>query len=134
MAYASSFDQIGPLTNNIEDTTLVLEVIAGIDKNDSTSSSRKVDNYTCFKTKEKRKIAVLSDCLESDGLDNEIKKSIEQTIEKLKQEGHELDYVSFPYLDFLVPTYYVLTTDEASSNLARFDGVHYGYRTETLKI
>ena len=133
IAYASSFDQIGPLANNIEDTALVLEVIAGKDKNDSTSSSRKVDNYTFFKTKEKRKIAVLSDCLERDGLDNEIKKSIEQTIEKLKQEGHELDYVSFPYLDFLVPTYYVLTTAEASSNLARFDGVHYGYRTERPK-
>ena len=133
IAYASSFDQIGPLANNIEDTALVLEVIAGKDKNDSTSSSIKVDNYTCFKTKEKRKIAVLSDCLERDGLDNEIKKSIEQTIEKLKQEGHELEYVSFPYLDFLVPTYYVLTTAEASSNLARFDGVHYGYRTECPK-
>ena len=133
IAYASSFDQVGPLTNNIEDAALVLEVIAGIDKNDSTSSSRKVDNYTCFKIKEKRRIAVLSDCLERDGLDNEIKKSIEQTIEKLKQEGHEVEYVSFPYLDFLVPTYYVLTTAEASSNLARFDGVHYGYRTEHPK-
>ena len=55
IAYASSFDQIGPLTNNIEDTALVLEVMAGIDKNDSTSSSRKVDNYTCFKTKEKER-------------------------------------------------------------------------------
>jgi len=133
IAYASSFDQIGPLANNIDDAALVLEVIAGKDKNDSTSSSRKVDNYTSFKTKEKRKIAVLSDCLEREGLDNEIKKSIEQTIEKLKQEGHELEYVSFPYLDFLVPTYYVLTTAEASSNLARFDGVHYGYRTKCPK-
>lgn len=133
IAYASSFDQIGPLANNVEDIALVLEVIAGIDKNDSTSSSRKVDNYTCFNTNEKRKIAVLSDCLDRDGLDNEIKKSIEKTIEKLKQEGHEVKYVSFPFLDFLVPTYYVLTTAEASSNLARFDGVHYGYRTDHPK-
>ena len=133
IAYASSFDQIGPLANNVEDVALVLEVIAGKDKNDSTSSSRTVDNYTCINTKEKRKIAVLLDCLERKGLDNEIKKSIEHTIEKLKNEGHEVEYISFPYLDFLVPTYYVLTTAEASSNLARFDGVHYGYRTEHPK-
>ena len=133
IAYASSFDQIGPLANNVEDTALVLEVIAGIDKNDSTSSSRKVGNYTCVNTKEKRKIAVLLDCLELDGLDSEIKNSIDKTIEELKQEGHEVEYLSFPYLDVLVPTYYVLTTAEASSNLARFDGVHYGYRTEHPK-
>lgn len=133
IAYASSFDQIGPLANNVEDVALVLEVIAGKDKNDSTSSSRKVDNYTCINTKEKRKIAVLLDCLERKGLDKEIKKSIEHTIQKLKKEGHEVEYISFPYLDFLVPTYYVLTTAEASSNLARFDGIHYGYRTEHPK-
>jgi len=133
IAYASSFDQIGPLANNVEDTALVLEVIAGIDKNDSTSSSRRVGNYTCVNTKEKRKIAVLLDCLELDGLDSEIKNSIDKTIEELKQEGHEVEYLSFPYLDVLVPTYYVLTTAEASSNLARFDGVHYGYRTEHPK-
>ena len=131
IAYASSFDQIGPLANNIEDIALVLEVIAGKDKNDSTSSSRKVDNYTSFKTKEKRRIAVLLECLEHGGLDNEVKNSIDHTIKKLKQDGHNIEYVSFPYLDFLVPTYYVLTTAEASSNLARFDGVHFGYRTES---
>ena len=83
--------------------------MAGIDKNDSTSSSRKVDNYTCFNTNKKRKIAVLSDCLDRDGLDNEIKKSIEKTIEKLK-EVMKLNMFPFLFLDFLVPTYYVLTT------------------------
>ena len=108
--------------------------MAGIDKNDSTSSSRKVGNYTCVNTKEKRKIAVLLDCLELDGLDSEIKNSIDKTIEELKQEGHEVEYLSFPYLDVLVPTYYVLTTLRASSNLIRFDGVHYGYRTNLKNL
>ena len=130
IAYASSFDQIGPLTNTVEDAALLLEVIAGKDKMDSTSSSMQVDNYSSFIKPVKRKIAVLKDCLEREGLDVEVKQKLESTIQQLQDDGHEITYVSFPYLDFLVPTYYVLTTAEASSNLARFDGVHYGYRTE----
>ena len=131
IAYASSFDQIGPITNTIEDSALILEVISGKDEKDSTSSYKDVENYSEKSTSEKKKIAVLKDCFEKDGLDPEIKYKIEQTIEGLKEKGHEVKNVSFPYLDFLVPTYYVLTTAEASSNLARFDGVHYGYRTES---
>jgi aspartyl-tRNA(Asn)/glutamyl-tRNA(Gln) amidotransferase subunit A len=130
IAYASSFDQIGPLTNTVEDTALLLEVIAGKDKMDSTSSSVQVDDYSSFIKPVKRKIAVLKDCLEREGLDVEVKQKLESTIQQLQDDGHEITYVSFPYLDFLVPTYYVLTTAEASSNLARFDGVHYGYRIE----
>ena len=130
IAYASSFDQIGPLTNTVEDAALLLEIIAGKDKMDSTSSSMQVDDYSSFIKPVKRKIAVLKDCLEREGLDVEVKQKLESTIQQLQDDGHEITYVSFPYLDFLVPTYYVLTTAEASSNLARFDGVHYGYRTE----
>ena len=130
IAYASSFDQIGTLTNTVEDAALLLEVIAGKDKMDSTSSSMQVDDYSSFIKPVKRKIAVLKDCLEREGLDVEVKQKLESTIQQLQDDGHEITYVSFPYLDFLVPTYYVLTTAEASSNLARFDGVHYGYRTE----
>ncbi|MEJ6749101.1 MAG: Asp-tRNA(Asn)/Glu-tRNA(Gln) amidotransferase subunit GatA, partial [Flavobacteriales bacterium] len=130
IAYASSFDQIGPLTNTVEDAALLLEVIAGKDKMDSTSSSMQVDDYSSFIKPVIRKIAVLKDCLEREGLDVEVKQKLESTIQQLQDNGHEITYVSFPYLDFLVPTYYVLTTAEASSNLARFDGVHYGYRIE----
>jgi len=130
IAYASSFDQIGPITHTVEDSALLLEVISGKDEKDSTSSSKVVDSYTDFTSKKKRKIAVLEDCLERKGVDKEVKNKVEETISRLKKEGHEIEYVSFPYLDFLVPTYYVLTTAEASANLARFDGVHYGYRTE----
>lgn len=133
IAYASSFDQIGPITNNVEDSALVLEVISGKDNNDATSSSRKADEYSNFEIKKKRKIAVISECLERNDLDDEVKKSIKQTIENLKKQGHELEYISFPLLDFLVPTYYVLTTAEASSNLARYDGIHFGYRTTSSK-
>jgi len=131
IAYASSFDQIGTLTNTVEDSALILEVISGKDEKDSTSSSKLVENYSEIPTPKKKKIAVLKDCFDREGLDSEVKVRIEQTIEKLKEKGHEIENISFPELDFLVPTYYVLSTAEASSNLARFDGVHYGYRTES---
>jgi len=131
IAYASSFDQIGPLTNNVEDAALLLEVIAGADNFDSTVSSRAVEEYTKAKFDNKpKRIAYIKECLESKGLDAEIKQVVEDKISKLKSEGHIVEPASFPYLDYLVPTYYVITTAEASSNLARFNGVHYGYRSE----
>ena len=133
IAYASSFDQVGPLTNNIDDAALLLEVIAGADDFDSTASYKLVEEYSKaeFDNKPKR-IAYIKECLENNKLDSDIKKLIEDKIEKLKEEGHVVDPISFPYLDYLVPTYYVITTAEASSNLARFDGVHYGYRSENI--
>lgn len=131
IAYASSFDQIGPLTKTVEDAALVLEVIAGKDEYDSTVSSKPVDAYSKqLATPKKLKIAYLKECFNSEGLDKEIKSAIEAKLEKLKAEGHIVEGVDFPYLDFLVPTYYVLTTAEASSNLARFGGVPYGYRSK----
>ncbi len=117
IAYASSFDQIGPITNNIEDAAIILEVIAGIDDFDATLSCKPVDNYTpnINAAPKKLKIAILKDCIENEALDADIKNSFNQTISKLKSEGHEIELVSFPYLDYLVPAYYVLTTAEASS-------------------
>ena len=133
IAYASSFDQIGPLTNNVSDAALILEVIAGKDDFDSTVSKKDVDNYSTAKFDNKpKKIAYISECLNRKGLDSEVKEFIENKIDKLKSEGHIVEPISFPYLDLLVSTYYVLTTAEASSNLARFDGVHYGYRSENI--
>ncbi|HXB39290.1 MAG TPA: Asp-tRNA(Asn)/Glu-tRNA(Gln) amidotransferase subunit GatA [Bacteroidia bacterium] len=129
IAYASSFDQIGPLTKTVDDAALVLEVIAGKDEFDSTLSSKPVGEYSKHTTLTKKlKIAYLKECFESEGLDKEIKTHIEEIFNKLKSDGHTIEPVDFPYLDFLVPTYYVLTTAEASSNLARFGGVPYGYR------
>ena len=133
IAYASSFDQVGPLTNNVSDAALILEVIAGKDDFDSTVSKKAVDDYSIAKYDNKpKRIAYISECLNRKGLDSEVKEFIENKIDKLKREGHIVEPISFPYLDLLVPTYYVLTTAEASSNLARFDGVHYGYRSENI--
>ncbi|MDX2359625.1 MAG: Asp-tRNA(Asn)/Glu-tRNA(Gln) amidotransferase subunit GatA [Crocinitomicaceae bacterium] len=131
IAYASSFDQIGPFTNSIDDAALLLEVMAGGDEFDSTASSKPVEQYTEIETKEQYKVAVIGESIEMDGIDPEVKEKLEKTIEGLKAKGHQVDTVSFPYLDYMVPTYYVLTTAEASSNLSRFDGVHYGYRSES---
>ena len=128
LAFASSFDQIGPFANNIEDAALLLEVIAGNDEFDSTASSKPVEDYQP-QTIEKKKFAYLKECVETDALDPAIKASFHTTIEKLKTAGHIVEAVDFPILDYLIPTYYVLTTAEASSNLSRYDGMRYGYRS-----
>jgi len=131
IAYASSFDQIGPITKSVEDCALVLEIISGADKNDNTSSSQKVEVYNQGLSADKKfKFAYLKECVEAEGLDPEVKEAVLKQIEWLKNNGHVVEPVDFPYLEFLVPTYYVLTTAEASSNLSRFDGIHYGYRTK----
>lgn len=130
IAYASSFDQIGPIANNIYDASLVLEVISGHDQNDSTSSSRNIERYSEFTANVlNKKVAYITECFEHEGLDPEIKTKLTDKLEKLKIDGHVVEPVSFPFLDYLVPTYYVLSTAEASSNLSRFDGVKYGYRS-----
>jgi aspartyl-tRNA(Asn)/glutamyl-tRNA(Gln) amidotransferase subunit A len=131
LAYASSFDQIGPLSKNVADAALVLEIMAGPDEYDSTASQKAVPAYSALlnipvKTK---KVAYLKDCMESPGLSPDVKKRMQEIIEKLKADGLTVEGVDFPYLDYLVPTYYVLTTAEASSNLSRYDGVHFGYRS-----
>ncbi len=131
IAYASSFDQIGPITKTVGDMALVLEVISGKDVHDNTSSSQPVASYVKgLAADRKYKIAYLKECIDSEGLDPEVKSAVLNQIETLKAAGHQLQEVSFPYLEFLVPTYYVLTTAEASSNLSRFSGIHYGHRTE----
>ncbi len=129
IAYASSFDQIGPFTNDLDDAALLLEIMAGSDDYDSTASSESVEPYTKRDSAKKYKVAVIGESLSMEGIDPEVKNKLEATISELKSDGHEVETVSFPYLDYMVPTYYVLTTAEASSNLSRFDGVHYGYRS-----
>jgi aspartyl-tRNA(Asn)/glutamyl-tRNA(Gln) amidotransferase subunit A len=131
LAYASSFDQIGIFAHGVEDAALVLEVIAGADEYDSTCSSSPVPNYISpLNQKAKFKIAYFPECLEHPSLDQEIKTNIEQRIRELRSQGHTVEAVGFDYLDFIVPAYYILTTAEASSNLSRYDGVRFGYRTD----
>lgn len=134
IAYASSFDQVGPITSSVEDAALLLQVLAGADEHDSTVSPLAVPDYPGhLSTYKKQKIAVLKETIESDALDPEIKSAILASIEKLKADGHSIEYVSFDLLDYLVPAYYILTTAEASSNLSRYDGVHYGHRNTEAK-
>lgn len=132
IAYASSFDQIGTFTNSINDAELLYSIMAGQDEMDATTSSLPVYNEQISKVKSFR-IGVLTECFEHPGLDPEIKKEMMILVDKLAAAGVELVPVSFPFLDYIVPTYYVLTTAEASSNLSRFDGVHYGYRSNQAK-
>lgn len=130
IAYASSFDQIGLITKSVEDAALLLEVIAGKDEYDSTVSQREVPAYSeLLSTDKKYKIGYIRDCFESEGLDAEVKESILGVKDMLKEAGHTVEGVDFPYLDYMVPTYYILTTAEASSNLGRYDGVKYGFRS-----
>jgi len=130
IAYASSFDQIGPITNSLEDGALLLEVMAGKDEKDSTSSSRPIDAYTQIQPEKKFKVAILNEYKNADGLSASVNNKMNELIEDLKSAGHEVVYADFPYVEYMVPTYYVLTTAEASSNLSRFDGVHYGYQSK----
>jgi aspartyl-tRNA(Asn)/glutamyl-tRNA(Gln) amidotransferase subunit A len=136
LAYASSFDQIGPLTNNVEDAALLLEIMSGKDEFDSTVSQHEVPNYFENFAKAdtgKLRIAYIKECIEHNGLDPEIKSYLEKTIASLKAKGHVVEAVSFPFIDYAVPTYYVLTTAEASSNLSRYSGINYGYRAPEAK-
>lgn len=131
LAYASSFDQIGPMTRSVYDAALLLEIMAGADDFDSTASRKKTGPYSQLQPESKpRKIAYFKECIESPGLNPEVKARIIEIMEKLKAEGHTVEAVEFPFLKYLVPAYYVLTTAEASSNLARYDGIHYGYRSK----
>lgn len=130
IAYASSFDTIGIFSANVKDNALVMEIMAGPDDFDSTVSRKPVPNYSELLHFNKRvKIAYLKETLQSPSLQEEIKINTQRVLEKLKSEGHEVEEVEFPLLEYVLPTYYILTTAEASSNLSRFDGVKYGYRT-----
>jgi len=130
IAFASSFDQIGPIAHEVEDAALLLEVISGKDEFDTTSSSQPIDPYGSMEESRALKIGYIAEALENPALDPAVKSSVEKLIENLKNQGHQVEPVHIEELRYLVPAYYVLTTAEASSNLSRYDGIHYGYRSE----
>lgn len=131
LAYASSFDQIGVFTNTIQDCAAILEVISGEDAFDSTVSSLPVPKYpSLLGNSDKKRIAYFKEYIENDGLDSEIKEQFYKKIDALKNEGHTIEAIEFPFVKYLIPCYYLLTTAEASSNLSRYDGVHYGHRSK----
>ena len=130
VAYASSFDQVGIFGNNIADVARVLEVIAGPDEFDSTVSQKVVPGYSRDLSNNKKiRFAYFDEALNHPGIDPEISAAINRLIPQLKKDGHTIEPVKFDLLDYIVPAYYVLTTAEASSNLSRYDGVRYGYRS-----
>lgn len=131
LAYGSSFDQIGVLSNNVADAAIALEAMAGTDEFDSTVSQKSVPNYSqALNFEGKAKIAYFKSALEHERLDTEIKTQSFNFIESLKAAGHEVEAIDFELLDYIIPAYYVLTTAEASSNLSRYDGVRYGHRSK----
>jgi len=130
IAYASSFDCIGILGKNLTDIALVLETMAGKDDNDCTSSMQSIPEFSKFSSSDKKlKIGYIKESIHNKNISVDVKSRTLSTIEKLKNEGHLVTGVDFPLLDYVLPAYYILTTSEASSNLSRFDGVKYGYRS-----
>lgn len=132
-AFASSFDSIGIFSNNNYDASAVLEVIAGEDDRDSTSSKQKIDSFpseinTAIKPGSV-KIGIAKEYF-GEGLQPEIKEGIEKKIEELRKAGYHIKEISLPHSKYVIQTYYILTSAEASSNLARYDGVRYGYRSD----
>jgi aspartyl-tRNA(Asn)/glutamyl-tRNA(Gln) amidotransferase subunit A len=131
IAFASSLDRVGPLTKNVKDAATVLQVIAGKDVMDATSSDRPVEDYVGVLAKpvEGLRIGVPEEYF-GEGLDPEIRGAIDGVIAGLKMVGCAVKLVSLPHTKYAIPTYYVIATAEASSNLSRFDGVRFGFRAE----
>ncbi|MCQ2958330.1 MAG: Asp-tRNA(Asn)/Glu-tRNA(Gln) amidotransferase subunit GatA [Candidatus Gastranaerophilales bacterium] len=130
IAFASSLDQIGPFANCVEDTALLLEAISGYDPNDSTSINTPVPEYAKNLNPDVKglKIGVIKELL-GEGVQEEVKENVEKAIQKYKDLGAEIIEVSLPNVKYAIAVYYILATAEASSNLARYDGVRYTYRT-----
>ncbi len=135
VAFASSLDQIGPITKNVEDCAVLLEAISGYDPKDSTSINREVPNY--FEN-------IKKDCLKGlkvgvpkeyfiEGINPEVKSTVETTLKELEKNGSEIVEISLPHTEYAVAVYYIIAPAEASSNLARFDGVKYGFRASKFE-
>ena len=134
IAFASSLDHIGPLTKTVKDAAIVLRTIAGRDPMDATSADLSVPDYVAELEKPVHglKIGVAKEYL-GEGLDREVRSAVEAAIQKLEKLGCKIVEISLPHTKYAIPTYYIIATAEASSNLARFDGVRYGYRATNAR-
>ncbi|MBI5694983.1 MAG: Asp-tRNA(Asn)/Glu-tRNA(Gln) amidotransferase subunit GatA [Nitrospirae bacterium] len=130
VAFASSLDQIGPITKDVEDSAIVMNVIGGHDPSDSTSADVPLPDFTAHLKDGVKglKVGIPKEYLIAGGIDQEVYLAVKEAIDVLKGMGAEVKDVSLPHTDYAVATYYLLATSEASSNLARYDGVKYGYR------
>ncbi|MBL7574110.1 Asp-tRNA(Asn)/Glu-tRNA(Gln) amidotransferase subunit GatA [Staphylococcus saccharolyticus] len=131
VAFASSLDQIGPITRNVKDNALVLEMISGVDVNDSTSAPVEDVDFTSDIGKDIKglKVALPKEYL-GEGVSEEVKNVVKEAVETLKSLGAEVDEVSLPNTKYGISSYYVIASSEASANLARFDGIRYGYHSK----
>ncbi len=134
VAYASSFDQIGPIGKDVEDVANVLNVIVGHDDMDTTSAMLEKVDYTKALVNDVKgiKIGIPKECL-GEGVSEEVREAVKAAAEKFKALGAEVSECSLPATDYALPTYYIVACAEASSNLARFDGIRYGYRTSNYE-
>lgn len=134
IAYGSSLDQIGPVAKDTADCAAILEVLSSYDKKDSTSVRRTDCDFTSALTKEAKgmRIGIPADYL-GEGLDEDVKKSVLAAAEVLKEQGAQVEFFDLGMVEYAIPAYYVIASAEASSNLSRFDGVKYGFRTEQYK-
>tara|TARA_B100000674_G_C37959918_1_gene971469 strand:- start:1824 stop:3233 length:1410 start_codon:yes stop_codon:yes gene_type:complete len=133
IAFASSFDQIGPITKCLSDSRLIMDVISGKDNFDSTCIGEKVYSQE-LENRSNYSFAIIKDAIELPGIDPQVKAQFLDFIKKIKHEGHKVEYVDLPLLDYLTSAYYVMTTAEASSNLARYDGIKYGNAVNTKDL
>ncbi len=133
IAYGSSLDQIGPIAKDTADCAAILEVIAGHDKKDSTSVAREAYDFTSALKKDVKgmKIGIPEEYI-GEGLNSEVRTAILKAADVLKEQGAEVEYFHLDLVDYAIPAYYVIACAEASSNLARFDGVKYGYRASAF--
>lgn len=134
IAFASSFDQIGTLTKDVEDSALVMNIISGQDHKDSTSTNLKVPDYlkSCREGVKGLKIGIPKEYFLK-GLDLEVKLAIDNSLKIFEKLGAKIELISLPHTEYALPAYYLISTAEASSNLARYDGIQYGYRTENYE-
>ncbi len=136
IAFASSLDQVGPFTESVSDSAKILQVISGPDEKDSTCLDASVPDYSAELTKSIAgiKIGLINQCFDQKGLSSEVKNSVISAAELLKSLGAEIKNIDCPSFDKGIATYYVIAPSEASSNLARYDGVKYGFRSESNNL
>jgi aspartyl-tRNA(Asn)/glutamyl-tRNA(Gln) amidotransferase subunit A len=134
VAYSNSLEQVGPLTKCIKDSALMLEIMAGYDKRDSTSANVPVDNYTQLLDGGVENLTIgLPKEFFGEGINKTVKTNVQNGVKTLEKLGAQVKEVSLPHIQYALPTYYIIAMSEASSNLARYDGLRYGYRTKNTQ-
>ncbi|MBE7054005.1 MAG: Asp-tRNA(Asn)/Glu-tRNA(Gln) amidotransferase subunit GatA [Ruminococcaceae bacterium] len=135
IAYASSLDQIGPIAKDVKDCAAIMDIISGKDKFDGTSLDNDFNSLLDSLNGDVKgmKIGLPKECFETEGLDASVKESVLNVADKLKELGATVEEISLPFIDYVIPAYYIIASAEASSNLSRFDGVKYGFRAENIE-